>query len=254
MSMRPFRPLDIVGTLWSAATENPPVSIGTAAAYRTLLLTIRRLVVGRTVTVRLESGTITMTVTEFDSRLDVRRLAVGALDDVRLVATDITWEASRFERAEVLLHNVRLTPSALVVAGPVEVSLDVPTSALEHLFLLATPRLAGHVGADGVARLHWARRPAMGHVEIDAELDGAALFLKGRAMAFGRRHRRWKLPGWTPAYRVDLPPLPHGLALTDVDFEPELLRVRGMVPEWRMEITRQRLEDLFDEIVGQRRR
>lgn len=218
-----------------------------------LLLTIRRLVVGRTVVVHLAAGDVTMTVTEIDSRLDLRRLVAGHLDNVRLAATDIAWETSKFDRASAVLHNVRLLPGVppVVVASPVDVTLDVPTSALEHLFLLATPKLAGQVGADGVARLHWARRPAMGHVEVDAEMDGATLVLTGRALA--SRRRRWRLPVWTPVYRVQLPLLPHGLELTDVEFEPELLRIRGTLPEWRIEVSRRRLEDLVDEIVGQRR-
>jgi hypothetical protein len=248
----PFRTVDLVGALWSAATAVPPVSTGTAAAYRTLLLTVRRLAVGRAVTVHLDAGDVTMTVTEMESRLDVRKIAVGQLDDVRLVTTDITWATSRFERAEAILHDVRLLPGTppVVVAAPVELSLDIPTSALEHLLLLAAPRLTGHVGADGVARLHWARRPAMGHVEVDATLDGAALYLKGRGLTL--RGHRWRLPPWTPAYRFRLPLLPHGLVLTDVEFEPELLRVRGTLPQWRIELSRRRLEDLLDGIVGQR--
>ncbi len=216
-----------------------------------MLLTIRRLVVGRALTLRLDSGDIAMTVTDVESRLDIRRLAVGALSDVRLHATDITWQTSTFERATVVLHNVRLTPAGQIVAAPVEISLDVPTSALQHLFLLVAPRLTGRVGADGVARLHWARRPTIGHLEVDAALDGAALSVTARALTFGRR---WRLPARTPAYRVNLPPLPHGLALTDVEFEPELLRVRAVLPQWRVEITRAHLEDLLGEIVGQRRK
>jgi hypothetical protein len=208
--MFPFRPLDIVGML----------------------------VVGRTVTIRLDSGDVTMTVAQIDARPDVRRLAVGHLDDVTVTVTDIIWGTSRFDRASWVLHNVRLLPGAppVIVAAPVDVTLDVPTSALEHLFPQANPRLAGQVGPDGVVRLHWGRRPVMGQVEVDAELDGAELVLTARAVTF--RRGRWRLPGWTPSYRVRLPLLPHGLELTGVEFEPELLRVRGTVPRWKMPIFR----------------
>jgi hypothetical protein len=44
---------------------------------------------------------------------------------------------------------------------------------------------------------------------------------------------------------VRLPLLPHGLQLTDVEFEPGLLRVHGTLPEWRMAVSRRRLEDLI---------
>jgi hypothetical protein len=108
-----------------------------------VLLSLRGLVKGRTLTVRRPDGDITMTVADFESRLDVLRLAVGRLDDIRLTLTDIAWETTGFERAVVRLRNVQLLPGAppVVVAAPVEVSLDVPASALEHLFLLAAPKV-----------------------------------------------------------------------------------------------------------------
>ena len=64
----PFRPLDMLASLWSTAAV-APVSSGAAVAYRTLFMTLRRLVVGRRLTVRLDEGGISLTVTEFDSRL-----------------------------------------------------------------------------------------------------------------------------------------------------------------------------------------
>ncbi len=92
-----LRPLDVLSSMWSAAAALPPVSSGAAVAYRTLFMTVKQLVVGRTLNVRLDSGEMTLTVTEFDSRLDVRRLAVGQLNDVRLTAADIRWERKVFQ-------------------------------------------------------------------------------------------------------------------------------------------------------------
>ena len=89
----PFRPIDMLTSLWSSAAV-APVSSGAAAAYRTLFMTVRRLVVGRRLAVRLDDGDLTLTVTEFDSRLDVRGLSVGQLNDVRLAARDIRWDGS----------------------------------------------------------------------------------------------------------------------------------------------------------------
>ncbi len=90
---------------------------GAAAAYRTLFMTLRRLVVGRRLAVRLDEGDITLTVTEFDSRLDVRGLSVGQLNDVRLAARDIRWDGNRLDRATAVLHNVHLRPAAPAGAG-----------------------------------------------------------------------------------------------------------------------------------------
>ena len=76
-----------------------PVNSGAAAAYRTLFMTMRKLIEGRRLTVRLDDGDLTMTVRDFDSRLDVRGLSVGQLNDVTLVATDIHWRTSSFDQA-----------------------------------------------------------------------------------------------------------------------------------------------------------
>ncbi len=150
----PFRPIDMLTSLWSSAAM-APVSSGAAAAYRTLFMTVRRLVVGRRLAVGLERGDLTLTITEFDSRLDVRGLSVGQLNDVRLAARDIHWEGSRFDHATAVLHNVHLRPTAppVLVAAPIELTLEVPTAALDELFRWAAPRLSGEVGADGIARL-----------------------------------------------------------------------------------------------------
>src|SRR4029077_12164237 len=85
----PFRPIDMLTSLWSSAAVAPVSSGAAAAAYRTLFMTGRRLGVGRRLAVRLDDGDLTLTVTEFDSRLDVRGLSVGQLNDVRLAARDI---------------------------------------------------------------------------------------------------------------------------------------------------------------------
>src|SRR6478735_7868103 len=128
----PFRPIDMLTSLWSAAAV-VPVSSGAAAAYRTLFTTVRRLVVGRRLAIRL--------------------------DDVRIAASDIRWEDKHFDRATVMLHNVHMRPTAppMLVAAPVELTVDVPAAALDDLFRWAAPRLSGQVGGDGIARLRLAR-------------------------------------------------------------------------------------------------
>jgi hypothetical protein len=52
-----------------------------------------------------------------------------------------------------------------------------------------------------------------------------------------------------PAYPVHLPELPHGLVLTGVSFAPGLVCVSGIVPEWRMDVPRKRLEDILNQLI-----
>jgi len=243
----PFRPLDMLASLWSTAAV-APVNSGAAAAYRTLFLTLRRLVIGRTLAVRLDEGDITLTVTEFDSRLDIRGLSVGQLSDVRLGARDIRWDGNKLDRATAVLHNVHLRPSAppVLVAAPVDLSLDLPADALDDLFRIAAPRLAGEIGPDGIARLRLARRPGLGDLEVDAYLDGSTLKLRPRTLVV--KGRRLRMPERTPAYPVHLPELPHGLRLTGITFEPDVLRLSGSVPEWRINVPRRGLEDVINQL------
>jgi hypothetical protein len=243
----PFRPIDLLASLWSSAAV-APASSGAAAAYRTLFMTLRKLVVGRRLTVRLDGGDLALTVTEFDSRLDVRGLSVGQLNDVRLAARDIDWRGNRFDSATAVLHNVHFRPAAppVLVAAPVELTVQIPAGLLDDLFLWAAPRLSGGVGPDGVARLRLARRPMIGHLEVDAELDGSTLWLRPRGLVL--RKSRWTLPGRTPAYPVRLPELPHGLQLTAITFAPDRVCVSGTLPEWHLDVPRKRLEDIINQL------
>lgn len=250
-SRDPFRASDLLGSVWSALWASAavaPVSTGASAAYRTLFLTLRRLVVGRRLTVRLDGGELKATVTEFRSSPDVTSLSSGQLGHVHLTASDIHWRSSRFDRTTIDMYDVRMQRSTppMLVAGPIELSVHLAPAALDELFRWVAPRLAGEVGADGVARLRLATRPAMGHLEVDARLDGATLWLKPRVL--GLRRSRWGLPAFAPAYPVRLPELPHGLQLTGVSFAPGEVRVSGALPEWRMELPRTRLEQILDQL------
>ncbi len=232
----PFRPLDLLA------------NTGVAAAYKTMFVTLRQLVVGRRLSVRVDDGTLVLTVTHFSSRLDLKGMASGSHHDVRLEAKDISWRDYEFDRAQVTLHNLHfrgnLRPTELI-AAPVELTVELPAPALDDMFRWAAPRLAGVVGPDGIARLHFARRRGSGHVEVDARLDGSTLWVTPRAVV---RRRRWSLPARTPSYRVRVPELPHGLQLTSIDFAPGIVRLTGTLPEWRADMPRTRLEDVIGQL------
>jgi hypothetical protein len=243
-------PMDLLTALWSSAAV-APVSTGAAAAYRTMFATVRRLVVGRRLTIGLDDGSaVRLTVTGIESRLDVRALAVGQLGDVRVDARDIRHHDirhgdNRFDRATALAHDVGVRPGVppVLVAGPVELTLEIPTRALDTLIGWAAPRFAGEVGADAVARLRLTRRPGWGQLEVDAALDGQTLLLTPRAVLRGRR--RWRLPAFAPAYPVRLPDLPHGLILTGVAFAPGLVSLTATLPRWQTELPGTRWENLL---------
>jgi hypothetical protein len=220
---------------------------GSFAAHLTAFVALRQLVLGRRLAVRLDEGELALTIVEADSRVGMRGLAVGQLSDIRLVADHVSWNEHRVGRASAVLHNVHVRPSVppLLVASPLDLSLDIHAPALDELFLRAAPRLAGEVGPDGVARLRFANRREAGHLELAAHLDGSTLWLKPLAIT---RRRRWTLPARTPAYPVRVPALPHGLQLTGVAFDTGVMRLTGALPEWRMEIPRTALEDMIAQL------
>ncbi|OBF12928.1 hypothetical protein [Mycobacterium sp. ACS4331] len=242
---------NVVNTLWASAAAVPPLSAGTGAAYRSLFLTARRFMLGRRIRARLDHGDLAMTVTAFESRLDVLAMARGRLDDVRLHAADITWDSYRFTRGTARLHNVRILPGTppTLVAAPVHLTLDIPASTLDVWFRQVSRWFVGDVGDDGVARVHLARWPGWGFVVVDADLPGSgppAVVVRPHTLVVGRHHRR--IPLRLRTRRFHLPDLPHGLQLTHVHFEPNLLRLSGTVPEWRLEFSRRRVEVLLHQL------
>jgi hypothetical protein len=236
----PLRALQTLTSLWSSAGL-PSVSAGAAAPYRTLFTTLKRLLVGREIRVRVDHRDIALTVTEFDSPLDPLGLAVGQLGEVLLAARDMRWDQHRFDHVTAVLHNVHVPP--LLLAAPVELSAAVSAELFDAVLRQAAPQLCGELRADGTARVHWARRPALGSLEVDVQAVGSTLWLKPHAVVI--RRRRWPLPAQVPVYPVGLPALPRGLLVTGVSFGSDSLQLSGLLPEWRMELPLSHLEDVI---------
>lgn len=215
-----------------------------ATAYQALLTTVSLLATGRTLTVRLDTGDLTVRIDRFDVPVVPTRLATGRLGDLRLKLSDIRWQGSVFERAEVVLRNVSVRPEPLPLlsAGPVEMSVQVHGTEAAELLAAVEPRLATRLGRDGLARLWWARRPAIGWMEVAPELHGSGLWLRPRAL--GWRERRLRLPAWMPARSVPLTGLPHGFQVSDVELGSDNLVVRGRLAHWRIEMPKARLENI----------
>ncbi|MHC9295863.1 hypothetical protein ACRCUN_25665 [Mycobacterium sp. LTG2003] len=201
---------------------------------RPVRLRVRRLLVGRRIAVRLGGDTVALTITEVENQLDASTLAIGQLGSVHLGARDIRWGDLRFARSTVTLRNVHLRPSVppMLVAAPVELTLEAASHALDGLLARTVPRLRVHVGGDGLARVRLASRPRLGHVEIDVRLDGSVLRVTPTRVVVGRR--RWAVPRRAPAYAVRLPELPRGLQVTGIRFTPYLVRIEATLPEWQI--------------------
>ncbi len=243
----PFRPVDMLTSLWSFGPSSP-VGMGTGAGYRTLFETLRKLVIGRRITLKVQGGEVTMKVTGFDAPLDPRSLSVGQLDDAHIAVEDIYWKGRRLERASAVLRNVHLRPTGppVLVAAPVELTLELPTDVVNEFVARAVPRLAGDVGPHGIAQLRWARHPTVGRLEVAPRLDGSTLWLQPRTLAV--RSKRWALPHRTPGYPIRLPELPSGLRFTSVALVNDAVQLSGTLPEWRMELPRTRLEDMITQL------
>lgn len=249
-----FKPLDALSSFWSS-TAGSALTSGPAGAYKSLFDTLRKQVVGRPMTVKLKSGEMTLTVTAIDADLDMRSLSVGQLGDVSISASDIVWNGWQFDKATAVLHNVHIKPSntPVLVAAPLDLTIEMSTTALDKMIDKASslpgraaPRLLGQIDAGGVAQIRWARKPDIGHLEVDATIDGSTLLVKPRMVALLKA--RWHLPNRLPAYRIQLPKLPRELTPTSVSFSPETLQLTGRMPEWRVEVPRRRIEEAISQL------
>ena len=228
--------MDVMTAVWSAATLLPPVSTGTGAAYQALFLTLRRVILGRTLTMAAAGEPVSMTAAEVVSVMGPLHVIQGRLD-VRLTLTDIRWGRLELGDANVVLRYVVLRPGnpPVVQAGPAELTLAVPSHTVATLVRQARPEISVGIGADAVARLHWARRPGWANVELDVDLDRVAAppALRLTPRVFNVAGRRLTLPGRTRHFPVPLTRLPADLQLIDVATRPEALRVVAVLPEWR---------------------
>ena len=245
---------DALSSFWSS-TAGSALTGGPAGAYKSLFDTLRKQVVGRRMTVKLTSGEMTLTVTTIDADLDMRSLSVGQLNTVSISAADIVWNGWQFDRATAVLHNVHIKPSntPVLVAAPLDLTIEMSTKALDRMIDRASslpgraaPKLLGRIDAGGVAQIRWARRPDIGHLEVDATIDGSTLLVKPRMIAL--RRGRWHLPNRLPAYRIQLPKLPRELAPMSASFSPQTIQLTGRMPQWRVEVPRRRIEEAIDQL------
>lgn len=242
----PLRPLDLFTSVVSTAAVLP-VSTGAAAAYRTALLTVRPLVIGRRITVRMSTSDLAFTVTKFDSRWDAGIFAVGHIGTVKIAADKVKWAGTELNSVSAKLNNLHIRPSVppMLAATPVEVTVEVPSDSLDELIRAAEPRVRTEIGDDGVTRIRLSRFRS-GVIEVDPHLHGNTLWLKPRGLTLGAA--RVPVPGLAPAYPVRLPELPYGMTLTSVEVGPGVVRVGATLPEWRFDLPRAVLDELINQL------
>jgi hypothetical protein len=242
----PLRPFDLFTSVVSTAAVLP-MSTGAAAAYRTALLTVRPLVIGRRITVRLRTSDLALTVAEFDSRWDASIFAVGHIGTVNVTANNVKWAGTELNSIAAKLNNLHVRPSVppMLVAAPVELTVEIPSDSLDELIRAAEPRVSTEIGDDGVARIRLSRFRS-GFIEVDPQLHGNTLWLKPRGLALGST--RVPVPGLAPAYPVRLPELPYGLTLASVELGPGVVRVSATLPQWQFDLPRALLDELINQL------
>ncbi len=114
-------------------------------------------------------------------------MTVGQLGEIRVAASDIEWGDQHLQRAVAVLRNVHIRPGVppLVIAAPVELSTELPAKVFDDMLRQAAPRLHAQLNADSTARLHWARRPGWGSLEVDVDVVGTTLWVRPRALLTG---------------------------------------------------------------------
>jgi len=243
------RVLDPLSWLWSTSSSSANLlTTGPAGAYKALLTKLREQLIGRRLNIRTDSGDIALTVTQFQTDFDMRELSVGQLNEIRLGAVDIVWKGTHFDKATVVAHNVHIKPTTppTLVGAPIELEVETSPEGLAALMRGAVPKLTSQVDENSVATLQLTSRPALGHVEVDAYTDGSSLRISPRALVLWRT--RLSLPKRTPAYRIPLPSLPGRLELTSVDFGPNSVHLAGRLPEWQLELPRNRLDEVMQQL------
>ncbi|MEZ0050120.1 hypothetical protein ABIA30_001110 [Mycobacterium sp. MAA66] len=244
----PPRPWDwqlgqLASAWWNAATY--PMNTGAAALYQATFKALRTFAVGRRITARMGGGELTMTINSFNAEPDVRGMSVGKLGQAELATRSLRWNGIDFNSGGATLHNLRIRPSMppVLTAGPIDFSIEVPSTAIDPLLRNSLPTLAGLSGAvdpNGVAKIGLSRLPGV-RIEVDISLHDSTLWFTPRKLAV--RRARIPIPRLVPPVPVRLPNLPRGLVLTSVAIEPQAIRLLVTMPEWEMDVPRTVLEE-----------
>src|SRR5680860_908306 len=155
---------------------------------------------------------------------------------VAFSAEDVEWRTYKFTTVSARLSNVhtRFRAKPVLVAAPVDVSLEMTGERLSALLAEIVPALEFEITASGRMLVRHARRPRWGYVEARPVVEHGGLVL--RPSGVGRGARLWRFSRQIVPVRPKIA-LPDGVRITGVDVHPHRLEVQLRIDEWRLVVS-----------------
>jgi hypothetical protein len=237
----PFRSREMLNVLWS------PMSTRATGGCGTFYTTLRRLIVGRELTVRSTDTTIRLTMVEFDGHPYGRALSVGQFGDIVACARDVSYKQFQASRVNAVLRNVHFHPGspAQLVAAPVELEAELSSEVVSALMKTILGPVILTVDGEGIGRVSWRRRRSIGYLEVDVAVMGATLVVRPRHLVL--RGRRWALPRWVPCKSIAILAI-RGVLIKDVTLQPDSVSVTMQLPEWKFDLPKTRWGDIVTQL------
>ncbi|MET0237103.1 MAG: hypothetical protein ABW224_20810 [Kibdelosporangium sp.] len=231
----PWRELE--GLLAAGKALLPAAMSGSPAAMlEAAVRTAGDRVIGRQLTMRVGDSDVTLTPVELDTVLDNVGLALGQVPRIHVVAEDVAWPGTPLRRMAITCSEVRFqsVPSPSAVAGSVEVEITVAADVVRAKILELQPNLIVDIGDDAVMRVRWAARRNWGHLEVEPIVVAEGVLLAPRVLQIART--RWRSVERMRPTVVEIPDLPRGLRLTEVELGEGELILRGEAERWHEKI------------------
>ena len=210
-------------------------------------------------TARLLGREMTLRIGETEVELVLRMLRmvrppiglmIAQLGDVEIEADDVRVSGQRINHVRVEARNLHIQPglTSTVVAAPVHVTATVDQRALSDALATRTDRVDVELLGGGAARATLPGRREWGHVDVVPRIDGHTLLLEPREVVVRGWNRLSPLVRRLPRLRFRLPDVATGAHLVAVEVEEGRLLLRGLVEEWRAELSPVQLDQLVRRI------
>ncbi|RSM90534.1 hypothetical protein DMH04_03450 [Kibdelosporangium aridum] len=193
-------------------------------------------VIGRELTMRVGDADVTLTPVEIDTELDTVGLALGQVPSVRIVAVDVAWPGTPVQQLAIIASKVQFQslPSPNVRADEVSVEITLAADVVKAKVAELQPDLVVDIGEDAVMRVKWAPRRTWGHIEVEPAVVGDCVHLKPKVLQL--RTMRFRSAEKLRPTVIEIPDLPRGLRLTEVELGASKLVLRGEAERWHEKI------------------